>query len=1014
MIKPPDCAGCVLGSGKWESDGYVMSEGEGSNGVVVLGEAGGYNEFIDGLPFRPHAQSGSKLEEAFKIVGREIGQPVSRNQFLLYNVINCHPKGDLLVGMPYEKEAIASCSRNVDRVVGGFHTNKNKTILALGNVPLKYLTGVSGIAEEKQSISHLRGYVFQSKYGLVVPSLHPSFIRRGNNHLTPLLVEDIKKALGVASGAFSSYQYHKDYKPPEYQVKPSLDEAWSFYYKVKDSPRAILSYDIETPMSGETDEDERDELEGKDINLVQFSIAKGTGIAFPFNSDYLSIIGTLFNLENVKANHNTWNFDNPRLRAANIQIRGKTHDTMWMFKHWHSRLPRGLQNAASLVGFPFPWKHLYGTNLEWYGCADVDAVQWLVAALPGMMDRLGIWGHKGDGRGYRNHVYEIHPIMDRASLTGIPVNEEKRLKVGGILEDGTVDPNAGEESFTKRRKKLDKEIQGIIPDECRNIKPKRKDKETGEIDYGYIREPKIVASEYETYQRLSKRLLADGKRVASFEDFLYRKHNLANCEFEVLDGGVRTVIERWAIVEPFKASKDQLVRYLRWKQREVLKEAEGVREKREIEFGGRNPELTAEIRRLEELAEDYEIPLTKDKKTKEWKETTAKNELEEMFLNTGDPILEKVVEIRSYDTNINNYLPNWKPSKDGRVHTTWGYTAPTGQFDARRPNILNCSKHTEFGNEFRGIIEAPRGYTFIEFDFKSYHVATMGYCANDRDYIRYSQLDPHSILGSYIDPNILGGSIDLKWSDRDIKIAAEEFKKRSKEAGKRDHGIDVRQKLAKPTVLGEQLELGEKRLQRQNRRFIHYATKRDRLYHKGEGLSAEELQGIVRGIFPKPLAYRNYIKEKAFLEKYLVNEFGYVQYFYDVFNFSFNKRKVKWEKREGEGAREPIAFRVQGTAFGKIHLDMLECERLGFNEEFNFVNSIHDSLFFMVELGKVDRCIEEVGNILRKPCRLLVNEATGVEGLKVGVEVSMGRNWKAYDVNTNPEGMKEIKDAFGA
>ena len=68
MIKPDSCLGCPIAS---FSSGFIMSEGEGSNGVVLLGEKGGYNEYIDALPFRPYAQGGSKLEEVFKLVSKD-------------------------------------------------------------------------------------------------------------------------------------------------------------------------------------------------------------------------------------------------------------------------------------------------------------------------------------------------------------------------------------------------------------------------------------------------------------------------------------------------------------------------------------------------------------------------------------------------------------------------------------------------------------------------------------------------------------------------------------------------------------------------------------------------------------------------------------------------------------------------------------------------------------------------------------------------------------------------------
>src|ERR1039458_3548318 len=981
MLKPPSCDGCPIAL---FSPGFMMPEGDGTSGVAILGEKGGYNEHLDGLPFRPYAQAGAKLEEVFKLVQRDTGQPCTRKMFRIYNSINCCPpelKDDT------EKAAMEYCRPNVDRVMEEFHTPMNKTVLAVGNVPMMELTGFSGNFKEKQSISYLRGFVFESKYGLVVPSYHPAFIKRGNNHLTPMLVEDMKRALLVAKGLYTNYPSHIGYKAPLYQTSPSIDEAWSFYYRVKDSPKLVLSYDFETPMSGSIDEDERDELEEAEIILVQFSVGRGTGIALPWNDTYLPIIRALFGLPNVKANHNTWNFDNPRIKAKGVIIAGKVHDTMWMFKHWHPRLPRGLQSVASMAGFPFPWKHLYGSNLQWYGCADVDAVQWILHLFPKLMQARGVW------RGYIEHVYEVHPILERAKEVGIPVSEEKRLAL--------------EIDFKERRKEIHKELQKVIPDELRNIRPKRKDKETGEIDYGYIREPKAVGTARDDYARLSEGLIRGGRAIVTFEEYLYRKYGLAYAEFESVDGTTRerTNFNRWCVIEEFKASSQQLIRYLKWKQEGLRKEATLLRETREL-LGGRDAELGAKIKELEELADDYEVPISL--KTKN--ETTSKQELEEMFINTGDIVLEQVVRIRSYDTNINNYIPNWKPSKDGRVHTTWGFTAPSGQFDARRPNILNCSKHTEFGNEFRGIIEVPVGRVFVEFDKKSFHVGTMGYCANDKNYIRFSQIDPHSILGSYIDTSIIGQSISLKWSDSDILLAASEFKKRCKQHKAKDpqHNVDVRQELAKPTVLGNQLELGPKKLQRQNRRFIEWVYMRQRIAHGGRGLSAEELQAIISDLFPKETLYKGQIKEKAHIEKYLVNEFGRIQYFYDVFNFSYSKKMGKWIKKDGDGARDPIAFRVQGCAFGFITDEIREMERQGICEEYQFVNTIHDSVIFLPEVGKLDRCIELVSNIMNAPCKKLVNEATGPEGLQIKVEVAVGKNWKAWDKNANPEGMKEI------
>jgi hypothetical protein len=295
-----------------------------------------------------------------------------------------------------------------------------------------------------------------------------------------------------------------------------------------------------------------------------------------------------------------------------------------------------------------------------------------------------------------------------------------------------------------------------------------------------------------------------------------------------------------------------------------------------------------------------------------------------------------------------------------------------------------------YGQEFRGIIEAPVGYTFVEADKKSFHVATMGYCASDKDYIRFSQTDPHSVLGSYIDPSIIGQSISMKWSDEDILRAAGEFKKRCKEIKAKDplHNINVRQEMAKPTVLGNQLGLGAVKLQRQNRRFIKTVKE------------AERLQELISGLFPKVEAFKAAIREKGHIQRYLINEFGFIDYFFDVFSFQFNKKSNQWAKKHGDDSERVVAFPVQSNAFGMIQTEWLELERQGVNEEHNGINSIHDSLIFMPEISKLDRCIEQVAKVMNAPCEYLINGATGPEGLKVMVEFSVGQNWKE---------MREIK-----
>src|ERR1035438_760581 len=422
MQKPKECRGCPLEN---RGLGFSRPEGSGKNGVLVVGESLGWEEYLDGLPFRPHAQAGSALEKGFKLAGFE------RHDFKLWDIIGCHPPNNKIEGVEYGEGAIEHCKIHFNRVLEKHcNDNSNPVILALGNVPLKVLTGVSGDPKEKQSISNLRGYVLPATQypGVhVVSSFHPSFIKRGNANLYPALMDDMAKAVEVASGKFDWFKGGIGFVEPCYQTHPSISEVELFVRMVEQNSGLVLGMDIETQESF-IEEDERGEIKedvhgwgkGK-IELMQFSVGKGTGIAIPFTLEYLSFIKRLCKVENQKLGFNWWEFDAPRVRDSGIEVTGQVHDLMIMFSKFNPTLRRGLQAVASYAKFPFPWKHLYGVNLEYYGCADVDALHWIWEWLPGEMKQLGCW------KQYKEQVYDFKTILDRASVVGIPVDDVARV-----------------------------------------------------------------------------------------------------------------------------------------------------------------------------------------------------------------------------------------------------------------------------------------------------------------------------------------------------------------------------------------------------------------------------------------------------------------------------------------------------------------------------------------------------------------------------------------------------------
>jgi hypothetical protein len=778
--------------------------------------------------------------------------------------------------------------------------------------------------------------------------------------------------------------------PASYLSKKSYrivgpNEGWKYYNLLKSNPSLINAFDIETAESGGVSEETYDDLQSTTITQIQFATDKWNAIIFPrCDGEYKEITKQILGLSNITLGFNCWSFDNPILRVHDIDvIENRCHDLMWMFHHYQPKLPRGLQAVAGLAGFPFPWKHLFGADMELYGGADVCSLHFILDWLPGIMKARGVW------EGYKRYVFGFRgKLLYPAQKLGLPVNEEKREKLKVKL--------------IAKRGELDKELQEAVPFELRNFTPKKKlkllDDETGKevevTQYGYERPPKKELIECsERYESGSKILKEQGKRVIPYESFLINKYSLLERQFNRFnrETGKIELQKVWCKVQPFKASFDQLTRYIKWKQIDLAKQAEA------IVING--PEDKKEKKRLQALSKLYEVP--KDAKGKE---TTAKGELESLSEKIGaDPVFDNVIDIRSLDTNIKNYIPNWKPNpNDGCVHTTFGFSASSGQIDSRAPNVLNVSKHTETGQEFRDIIEAPKGYIFLEADKKSFHVATMGYVANDPSYIRFSQIDPHSIFTSYIMPSTWGKPIDLSLPDNEIRDICKWIKKKCKKEHEEGR-IDIRQKQAKPVVLGNQLGLGYKKLYWQNRKFIK------------DPETALGYQEELDNLFPKVKEAKKEIIKRAANQTYLMNEFGYIQWFFDVINWTWNKRlnggKGGWEERQGEEARDAMAFAVQSPAFGMIKDECMRIEPRIEKEvdiPFAFRLSIHDSLIFMFLESKLDSVREIVLEEMRKPCKKLVNEATGPEGLYVGVDYSIGRNWKNYDEKSNPEGMREV------
>lgn len=370
--------------------GLQQVSGLGSSGVLLLGEAMGDAERVESRGFVESAPAGSVLERAIRRCGYR------RDQFAIWNVVPTQPPNNYLEGAPYEAEAIRWGLGYLPDIILRY---KPRCILALGNVALKALTGLSGVMEA-------RGYPLPSPYGPVIGTLHPAFLRRGAMSYLSVLMHDLRFAVALAARRIYtqpvdfwspvlwrqvSYDIpavlppaNEPIVPPGYMCYPQLDDALAFAAAVEADPTRLVAYDIETPWSPKAGEEDSDDAEhiathGDSILSIQFSLAPESGIFLPWRLPFIEVARRILASRNPKVGANNWRFDDPRLAAAGCPIAGTRHDIRWAWRHIQPDLAASLSFVSSFYAPGIaPWKHLAASHPQVYGIRDVDVLMRIV------------------------------------------------------------------------------------------------------------------------------------------------------------------------------------------------------------------------------------------------------------------------------------------------------------------------------------------------------------------------------------------------------------------------------------------------------------------------------------------------------------------------------------------------------------------------------------------------------------------------------------------------------------
>jgi DNA polymerase len=152
-----NCMKCELGDTR---KNFVFGTGNPNAEALILGEGPGAEEDEQGLPFVGRA--GKLLNDILKAIKFE------RNEVYIANIVKCRPPGnrtptpvEMETCMPYLKKQIELINP--------------KLILCVG------LTAAHGLLHNKESLTSLRGKVFELEGRKVMVTYHPAALLRNPN-----------------------------------------------------------------------------------------------------------------------------------------------------------------------------------------------------------------------------------------------------------------------------------------------------------------------------------------------------------------------------------------------------------------------------------------------------------------------------------------------------------------------------------------------------------------------------------------------------------------------------------------------------------------------------------------------------------------------------------------------------------------------------------------------------------------------------------------------------------------
>lgn len=818
LAKPISCVGCPLYDGPWgKKVGFSRPDGTGKNGVLMVAEALGEHEEQAGIPLV--GKTGHFFFTQLKRVG------VQRDDFLIHNVISCRPPQNKLAGMPWEKDAITCCNPNLDRVIDQARSiakenNKTFTILTVGKIAFKRVLGIT----EKDPImkaDYLNYPFYSNRYQAWVIAIdHPSYIARGNNHLIPVMQFGVKRALEIA-------EHGLEIATPSYLLDPPVHEfaQWIKEFKnewEKNPEDLYLSYDIETPMKQELDEEEVSKEEDDDYTILRcsFSYRPKTACSVPWRPEYLPFIKEIMALPCPKVGWNNENYDFPRV-TAQMPVEGDQIDGMLAWHVLNTSLPKSLGYVTPFyVQDTQMWKHLSLTEPAFYNAKDADmALQiWL-----GVKDDLK--ENKLD-KVFDRHVIQVNQVFSHMRKEGLLRDEEMRKDA--------------EARLSNMLSEIKDSIEQVIPTGARNLKVYKKlpKDTTGMVDVPGLRKAKKCSN-----------CDALDVKIAHFKSLGKKKLKAGSPENACI--GLKPVV---VVVPclfkarplPFKISNKSLQQYQKAVKHRPIHDPKS----KKVTFDEK-----ALMRLMKFYPQDKLYPLV-------------------MKHREVQGLLSKYIGVTQDDGTIRGGLT---VGKDGLIHTQFTHNPSTLRSAAQNPPLQQLprvdSKNPDaLPNVIRRLVVARPGMVFTARDYSGIEAVLVGYFAGLRDYIRLAKMDVHSFYTAYalnqLDGRVKGNDLPLlSWDDDKLRKRLGEIKKEF---------AQDRNALYKHLVHGANFMQGAKGASEKilNETGVEFPVGK-----------VQRVMDIYFELFPGIRRWHHTLMAQAEQDGYLRNPFGYVHRFNKVYEY---------------------------------------------------------------------------------------------------------------------------------